>query len=59
MDKPCKHCNDSKYKNIGAFEQECSGTCKQFDDYASGFEKELDSLLEQGNEILKRYGIKK
>lgn len=56
MDKPCKYCDKSTYKNVGSFEQECNGTCEQFNAYVDGISAGLDKLLAQGNAILKKYG---
>ena len=56
MDKPCKHCNKSIHKGVGGFEQECNGTCEQFNTYADGISKGLDEILVQGRTILKKYG---
>ena len=58
MDKPCKYCDKSTHKDIGAFEQECEGACEQFNVYADGMSAGLDKLLERGNAILKKIKIK-
>lgn len=57
MDKPCKYCSKSMHKSVGGFEQECNGTCEQFNAYADGVSKGLDEILAQGEAILKRYGV--
>lgn len=57
MDKPCKYCDKSTYKNIGNFEQECNGTCEQFDTYVESVSVGLDKFLERGKAILAKHNI--
>ncbi len=56
MNKPCKYCDKSIYKNAGEFEQECNGTCEQYNNHIDSISKGLDDLLTRGNAILKNHG---
>lgn len=59
MDNPCKYCEKAVEKLKGEpFKQWCDGTCEKFTDYADGLSKTLAALIVQGEEILKKHGVK-
>lgn len=51
--KPCKHCNKALPElSEETFEQECDGTCPEFDQYMDEKVAEIDKFFTKWRELL-------